>query len=68
MCRERMSVGDVERAFHKLLQVGSASPFPCPVGFWAGELFCLEDGRHEWVAAVMLGKTHILVCWLEGAK
>ncbi len=64
-CRERMAVGDVDRAFQKLLRAGHHQPFPCPVGAWDGDTFILHDGRHEWIASLMLGKTHILVAWLS---
>jgi hypothetical protein len=60
-----MSVGDVDRAFQKLLQAGAESPFPCPNGTWDGDEFVIADGRHEYIAALMLGKTHILVAWLD---
>jgi hypothetical protein len=64
-CRERMAVGDVDRAYQKLIQQGANSPFPCPFGRWEGETFLLIDGRHEFVASLMLGKTHILVAWIQ---
>ena len=64
-CRARMAVGDVDRAYQKRLQAGGAQPFPCPNGEWIDEgTFELHDGRHEWVAAVMLGQSHLLVAWL----
>ena len=63
-CRARMAVGDVDRAYQKRLQAGDAQPFPCPNGEWDGDEFELHDGRHEWVAAVMLGQSHLLVAWL----
>jgi hypothetical protein len=62
-CRERMAVGDIDRAFQRLLQLGEQSAWPCPNGHWAGDTFVIEDGRHEYVASLMLGKTHILVAW-----
>ncbi len=64
-CRERMAVGDVANAFQKRLQLGCDEPFPCPTGHWDGSEFVICDGRHQWVASVMLGKSHILVSWLE---
>jgi transposase InsO family protein len=63
--RERMAVGDVAEAFQRRLQAGRAQPFPCPNGRWAGDAFEIFDGRHEWVAAVMLGHARILVAWVE---
>jgi hypothetical protein len=64
-CRDRMAVGDVGNAYQKLLQLGDGSMWPCPNGEWAGDVFVLADGRHEYIAALMLGRTHILVAWLE---
>lgn len=62
--RERMAVGDVDRAYQKLLQLGDCSAWPCPNGRWEGETFWVHDGRHELIAALMLGRTHLLVAWL----
>lgn len=67
-CRDRMAVGDVAAAYQKRLQLGDAQLWPCPNGYWDGETFVLHDGRHEWLASVMLGNTHILVAWLDEAK
>jgi len=64
-CRERMAVGDVASAFQKRLQLGHYEPFPCPIGHWDGDEFVIVDGRHQWVANVMLGKSHILVSWIQ---
>jgi hypothetical protein len=64
-CRDRMSVGDVETAYRKLLQLGDQQPFPCPNGEWDGDTFVIHDGRHEYVASLMLGKNYILVAWIE---
>lgn len=63
--RAGMAVGDVDRAYQKRLQCGPDQPFPCPNGRWEGERFVLLDGRHEWVAAVMLGHPRLLVAWVE---
>lgn len=63
--RERIAVGDIDRAFQRILQQGDACQWPCPNGHWEGDTFHIHDGRHEWVASVMLGKTHILVAWIE---
>lgn len=64
-CRERMAMGDIAAAYQKRLQTGSNQPWPCPTGQWDGETFILSDGRHEWMACVALGLTHLLVAWLE---
>ncbi len=64
-CRERMAVGDVGAAFQKVLQAGKDQFYPCPFGYWSLSDFILVDGRHEWLARIMHGNTHILVAWLE---
>jgi hypothetical protein len=66
-CRERMAVGDVDRAYQKVLQQGAGTAWPPPYGRWEGETFLLLDGRHEFIASLMLGKTHLLVAWVEPA-
>jgi hypothetical protein len=63
--RERMAVGDVGSAVQKLLQLGEDSLHPAPNGKWEGDEFVIHDGRHEYLAAVMLGRTDILVAWVE---
>jgi hypothetical protein len=64
-CLDRMAVGDVDAAYRRLLQVAPAQPFPPPYGYWQRPRFVLMDGRHTYVAALMLGWTHMLVAWLE---
>jgi hypothetical protein len=64
-CRERMAVGDVDRVYQRRLQIAPDQPWPPPRGHWLdGDKFMIEDGRHEYVAALMLGCTHILVAWV----
>jgi len=64
-CRERMAVGDVAGAFQKLICLGDHSPWLPPNGYWLDNgKFRIVDGRHEWVASVMLGKDYMLVAWL----
>lgn len=67
-CRERMAVGDVAAAYQKRLQWGEQQPFPCPNGEWEGEAFVIHDGRHEYVAALMLGFEALLVAWIDNSR
>lgn len=67
-CRARMAVGDVEAAYRRQLALGDHQAWPCPVGEWDGEMFVIHDGRHAYVAALMLGLTHILVAWISQAE
>jgi hypothetical protein len=62
--RDRMAVGDVAASYQKVLQLGEQSAWPCPNGHWEGDTFVIEDGRHEWLACVMVGRSHMLVAWL----
>lgn len=66
-CRERMAPGDVKAAYERLLQLGGHQPWPSPRGHWEGERFVIVDGRHQYVASLMLGLTHVLVAWIEVA-
>ena len=63
-CRDRMSVGDVETAYRRQLQLGPSQRWPCPTGHWDGDTFVIEDGRHQYLAALMIGLTHLLVAWI----
>ena len=68
-CRARMAVGDVDRAYQRRLQLGDHQPWPCPRGEWEGDpaapgaRFVVHDGRHDVVAALMLGQDYVLVAW-----
>jgi hypothetical protein len=64
-CRARMAVGDVDRAYQKRLQLGSDQPFPPPNGYWEGDTFVVRDGRHQYIARLMLGLSHLFVAWIE---
>lgn len=64
-CRDRMAIGDVGRAMQRRMSCAPDQPWPCPRGEWIGDRFSVVDGRHEVVAAIMLGVSHILVAWTE---
>jgi hypothetical protein len=34
----------------------------------AGERFLVDDGRHDYLAALMLGREKIFVCWLTDVR
>jgi hypothetical protein len=67
-CRDRMAVGDVAAAYQRVLARGESAGWPCPVGFWDGARFVVTDGRHEFVATLMLGRRRLLVAWVEQAS
>jgi hypothetical protein len=57
----------VEKKWRKLLQQDEAASWPPLVGHWSGPRFVIDDGRHEFVAALMRGRVRVLVCWLVDA-
>ena len=63
--RSRMSPEAVEKKYRKLLQAGDSAFFPPPNGRWEGSRFAVLDGRHEYIAALMLGRDKVLVAWVE---
>lgn len=65
--RARIAVGDVETAYRKLVCLGDKAPWPCIVGEWStpDRRFTVLDGRHEYIASLMMGRTKIFVAWLE---
>ena len=68
-CTDRMAVGDVQNAYNKVLHNGpECATWPCPVGWWDGEVFVISDGRHEFSARLMLGQRRIFVAWVESAN
>lgn len=64
-CKDRIAVGDVDRAYQKALQLGSDQSFPPPNGYWDDDYFVIQDGRHEFISRLMLGQTHIFVAWIK---
>ena len=66
--RTPMGVGDVEHAVRKLVNQGEGlGTWPPPVGHWDGERFVVDEGRHEYLAALMLGRERVFVAWLAAA-
>jgi hypothetical protein len=62
--RMPMSPEAVEKKFRRLLNIGECAPWPPVVGHWEGERFVIDDGRHDYLAALMLGRDKLFVCWL----
>jgi hypothetical protein len=63
-----MSPEAVEKKFRKLLNIGNCAPWPPIVGHWEGERFLVDDGRHDYLAALMMGRDKLFVCWLEASS
>jgi hypothetical protein len=59
----------VERAYREQLAHGGSQAWPPPTGYWREDgRFFLTDGRHRYLAALMLGMSHLLICWLRSAS
>lgn len=63
-CRVAMSPEAVEKKYRRLFQQGDGAPWPPIVGHWEGPRFVVCDGRHEYLAALMLGRNLLFVAWL----
>ena len=64
-CRALMSPEAVEKKFRRRLNLGDCAPWPPIVGHWEGGRFVVCDGRHDYLAAMMLGHERLFVCWLD---
>jgi hypothetical protein len=63
--RMPMSPEAVEKKFRRLLSLGDCAPWPPVVGHCEDGRFFVCDGRHDYLAALMIGRTKLFVCWLE---
>jgi hypothetical protein len=63
--RSQMSPAAVEKKFQRLLCQGDNACWPPIVGEWAAERFVVLDGRHEFLASLMMGRTKLFVAWLD---
>lgn len=66
-CRVPISPEAVEKKFRRLLNLGAASAWPPIVGHWEYDRFVVDDGRHEYLASLMIGRSRVLVCWITPA-
>jgi hypothetical protein len=62
-----MSPEAVEKKYRRLLNLGQCAPWPPIVGHWEDGRFVVCDGRHDYLAALMIGRDKLFVCWLEAA-
>jgi hypothetical protein len=60
-----MSPEAVEKKYRRLLNLGGCAPWPPVVGHWADGRFVVCDGRHDYLASLMIGREKLFVCWLE---
>lgn len=63
-CADRMAIGDIERVYRDVLVNGDHASWPCPCGYWEGDAFVLQDGRHEYLARLAAGWRTLLVAWV----
>ncbi|MCS4503868.1 host-nuclease inhibitor Gam family protein [Arhodomonas aquaeolei] len=55
--RFRRAIGDIERKYQRLLQMGEAQSWPPVIGRWRPDgRFAIDDGGHEYLAALALGR------------
>src|ERR1700744_1104047 len=66
--RRPMSPEAVEKKYRRLLNIGDCAPWPPVVGHWEDGRFLVDDGRHDYLAALMMGRDKLFVCWLDGAS
>ncbi len=62
-----MSPEAVEKKYRRLLNLGECAPWPPIVGHWEEGRFVVCDGRHDYLAALMIGRDKLFVCWLDAA-
>lgn len=62
-----MSPEAVEKKYRRLLNLGGCAPWPPVVGHWEEGRFVVCDGRHDYLAALMIGRDKLFVCWLDAA-
>jgi len=60
-----MSPEAVIEKYRRFLNLGPDSAWPPAVGEWRGDRFVIIDGRHEYLAALMIGRAELFVCWVE---
>lgn len=64
----RMSPEAIEKAYRRLLCLGDCAPWPPMVGHWRDDgRFSIDDGRHEFLASLAVGRERIFVAWLVDA-
>lgn len=63
--RAQMSPEAVEKSFRRLLSQGDCGSWPPVNGHWLGKRFIVCDGRHEYIASLMLGRKNLFVAWVE---
>ena len=63
--RAPMSPEAVEKKYRRLLCLGDYAAWPPVIGHWQFDRFVVDDGRHDYLASIMIGRARLFVCWLE---
>ena len=67
--RGNISPAAVERSAQRLVCLGECAPWPPIVGHRREDgRFSVDDGRHEYLASLMLGRERVFVAWLSEAE
>lgn len=62
-----MAVASVKEKIDQFTSIGDNQAYPLPLGKWIDDKFHLWDGRHRYIASLMLGRKTMLVAWVEEA-
>ena len=65
---ENLSLPDIKEKYEIFKQNAPNQIFPCPIGNWEQVNFVIVDGRHAFVALMILGMSHILVAWIDSVN
>lgn len=59
-----MSVTDVKEKITQQTHIRGGTAYPVPIGDWRDGRFHLWDGRHRYIAALLLNRKTMLVGWV----
>jgi hypothetical protein len=60
-----MAVAAVEDKVRQYTSIKEGSAYPLPIIEWIDGKPVLKDGRHRYIASLMLGRKTMLVAWVE---
>jgi hypothetical protein len=64
-CDVPMGVEGVRDKINQWLSHKEGQSYPLPVGEWKDGKLHLWDGRHRYIAALMLARKSMLIAWVE---
>lgn len=62
-----MAIASVKEKIDHYSSIGPGQTYPLPIGKWVDGRFHLWDGRHRYIASLMMGRSTMLVGWVEPA-